>query len=219
MSQNTLHQSSRYADGARVHHLHNNELILIRLQRDFAPNYSKIPPHGRWQHFEVGGVPRVEELLSSWTNIDMPEKTRRLLDLFLVSVLLDAGAGSKWGYRAKDGKTYKRSEGLAVASLEMFNAGAFSSDPRQPQRVDGPALKQLTPEIMREGMQVTEDNPMDGLEGRTDLLVKLGEAMDNQTYFGDDGRPGAMLGKPRGILLWSFTDRFRLFIITPIDPL
>lgn len=137
----------------------------------------------------------MDQLLASWTTVDIPEKTRRLLDLFLVSVLLDAGAGSKWGYRASDGKVYKRSEGLAVASLEMFCAGAFSSDPRQPQRVDGVALKQLTPEMMREGLQVGPDNPMDGLEGRTGLLVRLGLAMDNETFFGDDGRPGNMLGK------------------------
>ena len=124
----------------------------------------------------------------------MAEKTRRLLDLFLVSVLLDAGAGSKWCYRAKDDRIYRRSEGLAVASLEMFCGGAFSSDPRLPERVDGPALKQITPELLRDGLQVSANNPLDGLEGRTELLVKLGRAMDNQAFFGMDGRPGNMLG-------------------------
>lgn len=44
-----------------------------------------------------------------------------MIDLFLVSVLLDAGAGTEWGYTSKDnGKVYRRSEGLAVASLDMF---------------------------------------------------------------------------------------------------
>lgn len=44
-----------------------------------------------------------------------------MIDLFLVSVLLDAGAGTQWGYTSKDnGKVYRRSEGLAVASLDMF---------------------------------------------------------------------------------------------------
>lgn len=164
------------------------------IQRDYAPDFSKIPPHGRWQHFEVGGVPRINHLLKSWSNVDAAESTRRLLDLFLVSVLLDAGAGSKWSFRAEDGRDYKRSEGLAVASLEMFNGGAFSSDPRIPHRVDGVALKELTVQSMRSGLQVSEDNPLDGLEGRTDLLVKLGIAMDNEVFFGADGRPGNMLG-------------------------
>ena len=44
-----------------------------------------------------------------------------MIDLFLVSVLLDAGAGNRWSYKsAENGRVYKRSEGLAVASLEMF---------------------------------------------------------------------------------------------------
>lgn len=133
--------------------------------------------------------------MRSWTGIEAKESCRRLLDLFLVSVLLDAGAGSRWGYKAKNGRTYKRSEGLAVASLEMFESGMFSSEVSQPCRVDGPALKQLTPEHMRTGLQVSATNPMDGLEGRTQLLIRLGQAMDNQTFFGEDGRPGNMLGR------------------------
>lgn len=91
-------------------------------------------------------------------------------------------------------RVFKRSEGLAVASLDMFNAGLFSSDPVQPHRVDGPALKRLTVEHLRRGLQVSSENPMDGLEGRTELLVKLGLAMDNEVFFGVDRRPGNMLG-------------------------
>lgn len=44
-----------------------------------------------------------------------------MIDLFLVSVLLDAGAGTKWSYKSLDnGRVYRRSEGIAVATLEMF---------------------------------------------------------------------------------------------------
>ena len=94
-------------------------------QRDYAPDYASIPPHGRWQHFDVGGRPRIDQLMASWpSTVDNQERTRRLLDLFLVSVLLDAGAGTKWQYKSKEsGRIYRRSEGLAVASLEMFKAG------------------------------------------------------------------------------------------------
>ena len=46
-----------------------------------------------------------------------------MIDLFLVSVLLDAGAGTQWYFKsAENGRIYKRSEGIAVASLEMFKA-------------------------------------------------------------------------------------------------
>ena len=53
--------------------------------------------------------------------MDSTEKCRRLIDLFLVSVLLDAGAGTRWSYKStENGRIYRRSEGIAVASLEMF---------------------------------------------------------------------------------------------------
>lgn len=92
-------------------------------QRDYDAPFTSIPPHGRYQHFAVGGKDRVANLLASWpAELDRTERCRRLIDLFLVSVLLDAGAGTQWSYKSsEDGKTYRRSEGLAVASLEMFN--------------------------------------------------------------------------------------------------
>lgn len=166
------------------------------VQRDFAPDYASIPPHGRWQHFNVGGRDRIGDLLSSWPSaIDPSERCRRLLDLFLVSVLLDAGAGTSWSYKSKqNGRTYRRSEGLAIASLEMFKAGTFSSNSSQPHQVDGEGLKKLTVEIMGAGLQVSETNPLAGLEGRANLLIRLSEALNNQQLFGADARPGNMLG-------------------------
>lgn len=140
-------------------------------------------------------------MLASWpTSVNQEEKTRRLLDLFLISVLLDAGAGTKWQYKTEEGKVVKRSEGLAVASLDMFKAGLFSSDPGNPYQVDGKGLKTLTVESLAKGLQASEENPLAGLEGRAGLLMKLGGAMDNEEIFGQNGRPGNMLGKP---LIWS----------------
>jgi hypothetical protein len=165
-------------------------------QRDFAPDYASIPPHGRWQHFNVGGRDRIGDLLSSWPSaIDPSERCRRLLDLFLVSVLLDAGAGTTWSYKSKEnGRTYRRSEGLAIASLEMFKAGTFSSNSSQPHQVDGEGLKNLTVAIMGAGLQASESNPIAGLEGRANLLIRLADALNNQQLFGADARPGNMLG-------------------------
>lgn len=169
--------------------------MLRAVQRDFAPDYHKIPPHGRWQHFEVGGRPRVDQLMQTWpSTVDNQERTRRLIDLFLVSVLLDAGAGTKWQYKSKEsGKMFRRSEGLAVASLEMFKTGIFSSNEDQPFQVDSEGLKKLTTEKMAKGLQVTEENPIDGLEGRTSLLIRLGDALTNREIFGLEARPGNML--------------------------
>jgi hypothetical protein len=91
-------------------------------QRDYEAPFNTIPGHGRYQHFGVGGRDRIAELLASLPEtVDNQERCRRLLDLFLVSVLLDAGAGTEWSYKSlENGRTYRRSEGIAVASLEMF---------------------------------------------------------------------------------------------------
>lgn len=44
-------------------------------------------------------------------------------------------------------------------------------------------------------MQVSEANPMSGLEGRSNLLANLGNALSaSPEMFGADGRPGNMLG-------------------------
>jgi hypothetical protein len=165
-------------------------------QRDFAPDYASIPPHGRWQHFNVGGRDRIAALMASWpSSVDPSERCRRLLDLFLVSVLLDAGAGTAWSYNSLESRrTFRRSEGLAIASLEMFKAGAFSSNASQPCQVDGEGLRKLTVEKMAAGLQVSKTNPLAGLEGRANLLIRLANALNNPTLFGADARPGNMLG-------------------------
>jgi hypothetical protein len=146
----------------------------------------------------VGDKDRITYLLQSWpsSTVDSVEKTRRLIDLFLVSVLLDAGAGSLWSYKSKEnGKTYRRSEGLAVASLEMFKAGMFSSNENQPYRVDTDGLKKVTVESLARALQVSDNNPMTGLEGRASLLMRLsGTLKSNTEFFGSDARPGNMLG-------------------------
>lgn len=167
------------------------------IQRDYAPDYESVPPHGRWQHFDVGGRPRVNQLLQSWPSaIDAQERTRRLIDLFVVSVLLDAGAGTKWSYRSKESaRYYARSEGLAVATLEMFKTGLFSSDPCEPCQVDGAGLKKITVEVLAKAMQHSEQNPLAGVEGRAGLLMRLSEALNNQELFGVDARPGNLVGR------------------------
>jgi hypothetical protein len=69
------------------------------------------------------------------------EQARRLIDLFVVSVLLDAGAGDKWKFEEPgSGETYTRSEGIAVASLYMFLEGAFSATEGVKHMVDGEFL-------------------------------------------------------------------------------
>ena len=63
---------------------------------------------------------------------DAAALARAAFDLAIVSVLLDAGAGPGWRYRGGPhrARRYARSEGLAVASFDMFVGGAFSAGPR-----------------------------------------------------------------------------------------
>ncbi|KAI0761540.1 hypothetical protein BD413DRAFT_607139 [Trametes elegans] len=130
----------------------------------FCVSIIKIPPHGRWRHLNAGR-PRVQPLIDHWKSSANPLNTkeicRRLIDCFLVSVLLDAGAGNAWSLH--------ESLGLGMASIAMFEQGFFSGDAANPHQV-----------------HVSDANPIVGLEGCTSLLVNLSKALKaNSTYFGN----------------------------------
>jgi uncharacterized protein DUF1688 len=140
----------------------------------------QIPYHSRWRHFDVGPegstVPRLAAFDARIADLEPRAQGRARFDLVVTSVLLDAGAGPDWRFR-EDGVDYGRSEGLAVASLRMFEAGHFSSDPSQPLQADAAGLQALTAARLGEAFQVGPDNPLVGLEGRTSLLNALGAAL------------------------------------------
>lgn len=61
--------------------------------------------------------------------------------------------------------------------------------------MDKDGLRQLTVEKLAQGLQSKPGNEMAGLEGRCELLVRLGQALEEKKeFFGEDGRPGNMLG-------------------------
>jgi len=74
----------------------------------------------------------------------------------------------------------------------MFKAGLFSGSSNKYQ-VDKDGLHQLTVEKLARGLQSGPGNEMAGIEGRAQLLIRLGRAMENREFFGEDGRPGNML--------------------------
>ena len=135
-----------------------------------------IPFHSRWRHLEAGGHDRWAALEARLAGLPKEEIARRRMDLAVVSVLLDAGAGPDWSYREPTtGETYARSEGLALASFDMFASGAFSRDAKgDPLRADAERLANLTSADIAGGFQVRAHNPLLGLEGRSELLRKLG---------------------------------------------
>lgn len=154
----------------------------------------RIPYHSRWRHFEAGGVDRKAWLDQRLDPTDAAARARAQIDLVLVSVLLDAGAGPAWTYaEAGTGQRLGRSEGLGVASLHAFLSGLFSSDPAQPLQADALGLQAVTAGRLAQAFQVDAGNPLVGLEGRAALLQALGRATAAQPQvFGAAGRPGAL---------------------------
>lgn len=72
----------------------------------------------------------------------------------------------------------------------------FSSDKSNKYQVDKDGLRNLSLEQMAKGLQSKPGNEMAGLEGRTELLIRLADALDsNKEFFGENGRPGNMLGE------------------------
>jgi hypothetical protein len=154
----------------------------------------EIPYHSRWRHFETGGVDRRRELDRRLGHADATERARAQIDLAVVSVLLDAGAGPAWRYlEPRTGLVLTRSEGLGVASLHAFVSGLFSSDPSQPLQVDSTGLRRLDAAAIARAFQVDAGNPLVGLDGRVALLRRLGEALDAApAVYGAGGRPGGL---------------------------
>jgi hypothetical protein len=154
--------------------------VVAEVTRSRYPTLD-IPFHSRWRHFEAGGVDRASALRGD---------PRAMIDLAVVSVLLDAGAGADWSFLEQvSGQSFSRSEGLAVASWHAFTAGAFSSDPDDPLRVDAAGLRALTSDLLAAAFQVSDDNPLVGLDGRVELLHRLGSALDTEVF---GGRPGGL---------------------------
>lgn len=151
-----------------------------------------IPYHGRWRHFSYGEVDRWHDLQGRFSNTE--DMVRSAIDLAVISVLLDAGAGAQWKFKepARTDFEVGRSEGLALASFYMFKNGLFSSDPKTPLRADAGALALLDDRKLAAGFQAGPRNPMAGLEGRIQLVKGLALALTaHPELFGKGiARPG-----------------------------
>lgn len=167
---------------------------VIAVTRAAYPDLD-IPFHARWRHFVVEGEDWWGARREDDVFVDLAEQTRAEIDLAVVSVLLDAGAGPDWRYETERGPVLRRSEGLAIASLEMFEDGFFSSSERDEWRADATGLKRVDATLLSDGFKVSATNPLVGLEGRAALLNALGRAVDRRpSVFARHGapRPGGL---------------------------
>ena len=169
--------------------------LVLQTTRDAYPSLD-VPFHSRWRHFIVNGDNRWAAIAGQARWRDAASRARAEFDLAIVSVFLDAGAGPTWRYRdPNSGLSVGRSEGLALASLAMFESGAFSANSREPLRADGTALANLSVNDIARGLQVSDANPLVGLDGRVELLRALGKLVASKgDSFGrhDAPRPGGL---------------------------
>ncbi len=169
--------------------------LVLETTRSAYPS-PDVPFHSRWRHFVANGEDRWAAIAARTDWPDRAARARAEFDLAIVSVFLDAGAGPSWRYRdPATGAAIGRSEGLGLASLAMFTAGAFSAEPSKPLRVDVDKLSNLTVADLARGMQVSDDNPLVGLDGRADLLRRLGKLVGSKPDIfatHDTPRPGGL---------------------------
>jgi hypothetical protein len=166
---------------------------VIRETRAAYPDFERIPYHGRYRHFDVGGVARLAAFEQCLASCDEDEKLAARAELVIISVLLDAGAGDGWNYREETGQSFQRSEGLAVASYHLFRTGAFSYPPGA-LRADARGLAEREPRALLDGFQVSQQNPLAGATGRVTLLRRLGQvvASDRKHFAGAQSRLGEL---------------------------
>jgi hypothetical protein len=172
--------------------------LVLETTRKAYPSF-EIPFHSRWRHFVANGDNRWADIAGRTKWLGRAARARAEFDLAIVSVFLDAGAGPSWRYQdPKTGSAIGRSEGLGLASLAMFAGGAFSADPQEPLRADGEILANLDVADLESGMQVSDTNPLVGMDGRAELLRRLGRLVVSQPdVFGsqDTPRPGGLFDR------------------------
>jgi hypothetical protein len=160
----------------------------------------KVPPHSRWRHLNANGHDWAERL-GDHLSKEPGERARQRIELAVTSVLLDAGAGPAWRWRDPvTGKDFARSEGLALASLEAFRDGVFSSDPVRPCMADAKGLSTLSAKRLAAAFQISGTNPLVGLDGRVALLKRLGTAIaEHGKVYGTPARVGGLFDHLRSI--------------------
>ena len=170
--------------------------FVIKVINENYPDLN-IPFHSRWGHFRVGGIDRAKMLNENISKEDVLEKARIKLDLVITSVLLDAGAGALWSFtEASSGKIFNRSEGLGVASFYLFLAGNLSHEGTLQATSKG--LQDLTTANLKKAFQVSETNPLIGVEGRLSLLKNLGKTIEDKKDIFPGGRPGSLVDYLKG---------------------
>lgn len=165
--------------------------FVIEVIEDNYPDLD-IPYHSRWRHFEAGSIDRIKKMQEDLSTLSVESRGKILYELVIISVLLDAGSGPYWRYKEPEtGIEYARSEGLALASLALYQKGTFSMHPSQPLRVDAKCLLAFSEHDLIDAFQISSNNPLEGVAGRVALLNRLGALIQqDKQHFGQESRLG-----------------------------
>ena len=157
--------------------------FVAEVTRERHPDL-RVPLHSRWRHFERPDAPSRWNSVADAAGLRGAERARSAVELAVVSVLLDAGAGSSWRYRDElTGTVIGRSEGLAVATFDLYRGGTLSSDPAHPLCADAGGLGRIDRSSFEQAFQLGSHNPLNGVGGRIRCLHSLGRAVATRPEF------------------------------------
>ncbi len=171
-----------------------SEFVLQVISENYPDK--NVPYHSRWRHFEVGNQSQLKQLRALQQSLSPLERARLEFDLILPSVLVDAGAGPDWQYPSSNSLTVGRSEGLGLASLDMFLAGVLADIGKAEQNrlaTTAAGLKAINEQSFCSYFKVSKDNPLLGVPGRVSLLQSLGDAILAQPQVFPHQRPGDLV--------------------------
>ena len=157
--------------------------LVAEVTRERHPDL-RVPLHSRWRHFEGPDEASRWETIAGDAGLAGVDRARSAVELAVVSVLLDAGAGSNWRYRDElTGKEIGRSEGLAIATFDLYRRGTLSSDPARPLRADAGGLGRIDRTAFARAFQLGDDNSLLGAGGRVRCLHAVGRAVATRPEF------------------------------------
>ena len=163
--------------------------FVAEVTRERYPDL-QVPLHSRWRHFERPDAPSRWSGVVGAAGLRGAERARSAVELAVVSVLLDAGAGASWRYRDElSGTEIGRSEGLAVATFDLYRRGTLSSDPESPLCADAGGLGRIDRSSFERAFQVGRHNPLNGVAGRARCLHSLGRAVAARPEFARAAEP------------------------------
>ena len=167
-------------DGARID---STAEFVANITRERHPDL-RVPLHSRWRHFEGPDGSSRWETVAGDADLRGTERARSAVELTVISVLLDAGAGSSWRYSDEwSGTTLGHSEGLAVATFDLYRRGTLSSDPVRPLRADAAGLDRIDRTAFEQAFQLGDRNPLTGVAGRIRCLRSIGRAVAARPEF------------------------------------